>query len=191
MPKYFNSKIFWVSLTHLGRYMVGRISGSLARISNYHNGPHRGEGKKPAMVNAIVHQIGKIKQSWMAASEASDDSFRVRVKKIFGSLTSSSSQRPSSLQSTLWSLTDDEVERREWRRGDTGSSDRDEIPCSSSFDELIRDRRRSFRRELQHDLDDGEHESNTLRSRRMGTDGLDEWDIRSSIGLDRTLDNEV
>lgn len=112
------------------------------------------------------------------------------MKKIFGSLTSSSSQRPSSLQSTLWSLTDDEVERREWRRGDTGSSDRDEIPCSSSFDELIRDRRRSFRRELQHDLDDGEHESNTLRSRRMGTDGLDEWDIRSSIGLDRTLDNE-
>lgn len=125
----------------------------------------------------------------MATSDAMDDSFRVRVEKIFGPLTSSSPQS-SSLQSTLWSLTDDEVERREWRQGGAGTPDRDEIPCSSSFDDLKRDLRRTFRRELQRDLED-EEESNTLRGRGAGTDGEDEWDIRSSIGLDSTLDNEV
>ncbi|KAF2307412.1 hypothetical protein GH714_026967 [Hevea brasiliensis] len=130
----------------------------------------------------------------MAASETMDDSFRARVEKIFGSLTSSSLQQPSSLQSTLWSLTDYEVERREWRREDAVTHDRDEIPCSSAFDELKRDRWRAFRRELQCDLnddDDDDHdESNTLSSRGVGAYGVDEWDIRSSIGLDRTLDNE-
>ncbi|KDP23267.1 hypothetical protein JCGZ_23100 [Jatropha curcas] len=128
----------------------------------------------------------------MASSEAMDDSFRVRVEKIFGSLKSSS-QQPSSLQSTLWSLNDDEVEKREWRR-DAGASDRDDVPCSSSFNELKRDRKKNFRRALAEDLDeldgDDDEESNTLRRRRVGSDGVDEWDIRSSIGLDRTLDNE-
>ncbi|EEF50116.1 hypothetical protein RCOM_1438220 [Ricinus communis] len=102
---------------------------------------------------------------------ATDDSFRARVEKIFGFLTSSSSsssshsqhQPTSSLQSTLWSLTDDEVERRQWRRY-TDNSDRDEIPCSSSF----------------HDLKIG----------GVSLDDANAWNIRSSIGLDRTLDDE-
>ncbi|XP_065853940.1 uncharacterized protein [Euphorbia lathyris] len=126
-----------------------------------------------------------------------DDSFRLRVAKIFGSLAPSSSQQPSS----LWSLTDGEVQKREWKRGDTGTSDRDDMPCSSSFDELKKDRRRRFRRVREDDVDefdeeedddDDDEESNLSRRRGggMSGDGVDEWDIRSSIGLDRTLDNE-
>lgn len=131
-------------------------------------------------------------------AETMDDSFRVRVEKIFGSLTSSSSNQPrSSIRSTLWSLTDDEVERREWKRG-TGAaaSDREEIPCASLFDELKNDRRRRRRNhrrnELEDDLDDDEDEDDeSNRSRRGGEDDLEEWEIRSCIGLDPTLDNEV
>lgn len=98
-----------------------------------------------------------------------DDSFRVRVDKIFGSLAPSNSN--------TWSLSDDAVERREWRRDKDTSSARDETPCSSSFDEfLCKNRRRNFRLD-----DDGDE---PVRDR-------DEWEIRSSIGLDSTLDNEV
>lgn len=101
-----------------------------------------------------------------------DDSFRVRVEKIFGSLAPSNSN--------TWSLSDDAVERREWRRDKDTSSARDETPCSSSFDEFLRkDRRRNFR--LDDDGDDDGDER--VRDR-------DEWEIRSSIGLDSTLDNE-
>ncbi|CAK7336050.1 unnamed protein product [Dovyalis caffra] len=97
-----------------------------------------------------------------------DNTFRDRVDKIFGSLTSSSPSKPqpsSSLKSSLWSLTDDAVERKEWKRDTSSlaaSFDRDEIPCAS--------------------------ESN--RSRRGGEYDLEDWGIRSSIGLDPTLDNE-
>ncbi|KAM0047420.1 putative tumor suppressing sub-chromosomal transferable candidate 4 [Helianthus debilis subsp. tardiflorus] len=74
-----------------------------------------------------------------------DDGFKDRVDKVFGSISSSS---------TSWSLTDAQVQRREWRRDETQRDD-DRIPVfSSSFN------------------DD------------------DDLDIRSSIGLDPTLDNE-
>ncbi|KAJ4821880.1 hypothetical protein Tsubulata_018612 [Turnera subulata] len=143
-------------------------------------------------------------------AQAMDDSFRVRVEKIFGSLTaappSSDNQKAtSSLQSTLWSLSGDKVERREWRRDDSdpdaaaASRERDEMPCAASFDEMSRDRRRDKKRtnwskaELEDDLDDlddEEREEDDDDGRRVGDDCSDEWEIRSSIGLDRTLDNE-
>ncbi|XP_050223997.1 uncharacterized protein LOC126673779 [Mercurialis annua] len=115
----------------------------------------------------------------MASSPSSggataDDSFKERVEKIFGSLTSSSvssptQQRPpSSLQSALWSLSDDDVDRKKLKR-DTSNSDCDEVPSCSSF----------------NDPDDV---SNKV-AWREGMDA-DESDIRSSIGFDRTLDNE-
>ncbi|KAK9934265.1 hypothetical protein M0R45_021415 [Rubus argutus] len=61
-----------------------------------------------------------------------DDSFRLRADKVFGSLSASlsSSLQP---QSSPWSVADDEVERREWRRC-TDAPDRDKTPCSSSFE---------------------------------------------------------
>lgn len=80
-----------------------------------------------------------------------EESFRVRVKKIFGSLAPSAS--------APWSLTDDEVERRRWKLQDKDTSARDETPCSSSFYDF------------------------------SNKDG-NEWEIRSSIGLDNTLDHE-
>uniref|UniRef100_A0A5B7BPD6 Uncharacterized protein n=1 Tax=Davidia involucrata TaxID=16924 RepID=A0A5B7BPD6_DAVIN len=128
----------------------------------------------------------------MASSESTDDSFRARVDKVFGSLSSlsqSSSLRP------LWSLTDDEVEKREWKRDRDSSNRDDETPCSSSFDGLFT-KDRKIRRELEDDLeelfDDGQLGSGSSKPsfKRGDGDEKDEWEIRSSIGLDCTLDNE-
>lgn len=128
----------------------------------------------------------------MASSESMDDSFRVRVEKVFGSLAPSKSP---ALQSSPWSLTDDEVERREWRRG-TDTSDRDDTPCSSSFDEFFKKDEKASWRKLRRarqedldDLDDGDEQSD--RSFGGNEGDRDAWEIRSSIGLDPTLDREV
>lgn len=119
----------------------------------------------------------------MESSESVDDTFRARVEKVFGSLASSKS---STMKSSPWSLTDDEVERREWRR-DTDTRDRDDTPCSASFDECFKKDQRASRRKLRRELDDpnddGEEQADLSFS--------DEWEIRSSIGLDSTLDHEV
>ncbi|XP_043703513.1 uncharacterized protein LOC122653661 [Telopea speciosissima] len=128
-----------------------------------------------------------------------EDSFRVRVDRAFGSLAVSSSS-PSSMCS-VWSLTDDEVERKEWNRG-TDNLDREEIPCSSSFTGFFgKDRktsqkeskniRKEFRKDLE-DLDDGDEDEQRGSGQSADRDGhyQEEWEIRSSIGLDCTLDNE-
>lgn len=117
-----------------------------------------------------------------------DDSFKARVDKVFGSLASS---RSPTLQSSLWSITDNEVERKQWRRC-TDNNGRDEIPCSSSFDECLkRDRGVSRRRKFQGDVDDLDDEDGLGGPHGRGRGDENEWDIRSSIGLDRTLDYEV
>lgn len=113
-----------------------------------------------------------------------DESFKARLEKVFGSLASPRSSSVPSSSSSLWSISDGEVERREWRRCED-TSGRDETPCSSSFDEFLKKdrRRRGFEEDLEEDPDEiGERDE----------DGAgDEWGIRSSIGLDRTLDYEV
>lgn len=93
-----------------------------------------------------------------------EDNFSVRVDKVFGSLTSSS-------QRSLWSLTDEEVEKREWNR-ERGCVDREDNPCSSSFQGFFSTQNQRPKLPQNNDVDE------------------DEEDIRSSIGLDRTLDNE-
>ncbi|KAK9090006.1 hypothetical protein Sjap_023183 [Stephania japonica] len=121
-----------------------------------------------------------------------DDTFKARVDKIFGSL----SNTPQSSLRTLWSLTDEEVEKREWNR-ESSVPDRDENPCSSSFDGFLAKERRAssekksrgFRGGFEEDLSGGDNDDD-------GGDGgdeeeRDEWDVRASIGLDRTLDNEI
>ncbi|CAL5352024.1 unnamed protein product [Camellia sinensis] len=123
------------------------------------------------------------------SSDSMDNTFRARVQKIFGPFSSSSSSSSSSL-SPPWSVIDDEVEKREWRRPSSAKDD-DQTPISFSFDGLFT---RNTRR--QHDLQDindyddqlggGRHSSEYVKG-----DGRDEWEIRSSIGLDSTLDNEV
>ncbi|KAK6241785.1 hypothetical protein QQP08_008419 [Theobroma cacao] len=126
-----------------------------------------------------------------------DDSFNTRVDKIFGSLQSSQSSPLQQQRPPLWSVTDDEVERREWRRD--SAADREEVLCSSSFREFLQEERRYrsgrlSRKELEDDLDNDDDDeddgdSSQSRSRRIDGGG-DEWEIRSFIGMDSTLDNE-
>lgn len=128
-----------------------------------------------------------------------DEAFSERVKKTFGSLfaTLSPSPSPSSLSNPLWSLTDSQVPKKEWRR-DTDSS-RDSNPCSSSFDDFLsharknsRQNLRNYRKELQEDgLQDldvgGEEDEGEDVAEKVD---LNDWDVKSSIGLDSTLDHE-
>ncbi|KAL5552591.1 hypothetical protein UlMin_039992 [Ulmus minor] len=107
-----------------------------------------------------------------------EESFRARVDKVFGSLASS--------RSSLWSITDDEVQRKEWRRP-TDTSGRDETPCSSSFDDYVMKNRGGSRR---RNFDDEEQDEGFDGPNNPGQDDQDEWAIRSSIGMDRTLDYE-
>ncbi|KAE8686494.1 ARF GTPase-activating protein [Hibiscus syriacus] len=126
-----------------------------------------------------------------------DDSFKLRVQKVFGSLQSSHSSPQQQQRPPLWSLSDDEVERREWRR--ESAVDREDTLCSSSFDEFLKKERkyRSGRRKepedvLDNDDDDGDDDargSSQPRSRKIENHG-DELEIRSCIGMDSTLDNE-
>lgn len=133
-----------------------------------------------------------------------EDSFKGRVDKIFGSLSSSKSSQSPSI-APLWSLTDDEVERREWNRRKDNPDRDDETPCSSSFDGLfMKDRKvtakqsRNVRDKLEDPSDDEDEEDDDNEGKRFGSglskrgndDDEEEWDIRSSIGLDCTLDNE-
>ncbi|GAV72098.1 hypothetical protein CFOL_v3_15587, partial [Cephalotus follicularis] len=112
----------------------------------------------------------------MASPESSMD-FRSRVSKIFDSLGSTK----SALQQKPWSLTDDEIERREWRR-QIDTNGRDERPCSASFDHFVKEKRRSRnpKKGLDDDDDGGGNEEVSD----------DESLLRSAIGLDPTLDHE-
>lgn len=130
----------------------------------------------------------------MASSGSADEDFQSRVARIFGSLAFSRSSSsdlstpsaPASRQQSgsVWSLSDTEVEKREWKREQLASYDRDEMPCASSFNDLLRQQRISSTggKPLEGD-DDVEEVANE--------DFDDEWSIRASMGLDRTLDDEV
>ncbi|PSR84609.1 hypothetical protein CEY00_Acc32694 [Actinidia chinensis var. chinensis] len=105
-----------------------------------------------------------------------DDSFRARVQKAFGSL--SASQSP-------WSLADGEVEKREWNR--SRNQDDDVKPtCASSFNGGLEDELEDIDEENDDDDDDDDEDGGKYGD----GDDKDEWEIRSSIGRDCTLDNE-
>nr|VDD37288.1 unnamed protein product [Brassica oleracea] len=104
------------------------------------------------------------------------EDFQSRVERIFGSLafsrsassTTSTSSAPPLRQTqwgSVWSLSGAEVEKREWKREQLASYDREEMPCASSLDEILRQQRISST-----DRKEGEE---------------------ASMGLDRTLDDEV
>lgn len=130
-----------------------------------------------------------------------EDTFRVRVDKIFGSLTPSTAT-PSPSLSSLWSLTDDEIEKREWNR-DKESPEPE--PNSFRRQKSIKDSKDDDHRfELEKDIEDlddndvGEDDDDqtvagsSIRSSAKPDDyGDEEWEIKSSIGLDCTLDYEV
>lgn len=119
-----------------------------------------------------------------SSESTEEDSFRARVQKAFGSL--SSSQSP-------WSLTDDQIEKREWNRSSSGGStarNDDVTPCSSSFDGISFHRKDRKKRRVRSNLEDDGVEEDLDDAEDGGGDGGDDWEIRSSIGLDCTLDNE-
>jgi len=127
-----------------------------------------------------------------------EDSFSARVEKAFGSLSSSTvqTQQPSSSSSSissLWRLTDEEIERNQWIRDRKEDSPEIETQPQPYFNpERPHDmhfKSDEIERDLD-DLDDGEEESRA--SKLKPEDYTDEeWDIKKSIGLDCTLDYEV
>ncbi|KAL2932175.1 Protein TSSC4 [Bienertia sinuspersici] len=135
----------------------------------------------------------------MASSNSiKDEEFSERVKKTFGSLFSSMEPSPSSLSNPLWSLTGSQAQKKEWRR-DIDTS-RDSNPCSSSFDDFLSHARKNsrknlknYRNELQDDLKDlDEDDDDDVEDDDDGGQKVDvnDWDVKASIGLDSTLDNE-
>lgn len=124
------------------------------------------------------------------------------MDRIFGSLASSSSSSlsPCANLSSLWSLTDDEVEKREWNR-EKDIPETEVTSYSSNLDGLFAKKRSSvgFGKQLEQDLEDlddddfeGETRVRGSSSRPVKPDDYnhEEWEIRSSIGLDCALDNE-
>lgn len=132
-----------------------------------------------------------------------EDSFRVRVDRAFGSLplpTSSSS--PSSLAS-LWSLTHDEINPTPSNRTNHPEPEPEPEPQSEPkpylWSNAASSSSSSFGVQLEKDLEDfddeDEEEDGEARFRRGQSkpDDYDDeqWQIRSGIGLDCTLDYEV
>ncbi|ONK58623.1 uncharacterized protein A4U43_C09F14960 [Asparagus officinalis] len=135
------------------------------------------------------------------------ESFEDRVKRLFGSKLFDAVPK-SSFPSSSWSVAVGEVERREWNRDKGEDEDRERDPCSSAFYDkdgcLFKSRRskRDKQREFEGDLDDfdddeggggGEGEEERERERERtgeGDEEREEREIRSSVGLDPTLDHE-
>ncbi|XP_058092935.1 uncharacterized protein LOC131239309 [Magnolia sinica] len=127
-----------------------------------------------------------------------EDSFKARVDKVFGSLLGSlPSKSPSP-----WTLTDAEIERKEWIREKGGSSspDREDVPCSSAFDGFFSNEKkrnsnflRNSKKRFEDDLDDFDNDDEEGDD-STAQDGRDyereDWEIRNSVGLDSTLDHE-
>ncbi|KAF8052656.1 hypothetical protein N665_1523s0011 [Sinapis alba] len=100
-----------------------------------------------------------------------EESFRVRIDKVFGSLSSSSAA--SSLNS-LWCLADDEIDRNE-----------------RSGEKVVPEPQPSFAENDPEDLSGGDGDEGTSTVSQKPNDYNDEeWEIKSSIGMDTTLDME-
>ncbi|XVF13831.1 hypothetical protein REPUB_Repub09cG0002200 [Reevesia pubescens] len=128
-----------------------------------------------------------------------EDSFNVRVDKVFGSLASSSSSSSSSPNpksqslSSLWSLTDEEIEKREWNRDKEEEEEKEEGLFHNFPHKKEKNKAINFRTELEKDLDDlDEDESGASSSKAAKPEDYndEEWEIKSSIGRDCTLDYE-
>ncbi|KAM5582134.1 hypothetical protein ABKV19_011040 [Rosa sericea] len=129
-----------------------------------------------------------------------EESFSVRVGKTFDILAGSSpSATATAPSSSLWSLTGEEIEKREWNR-DKGSPEPQLRPCNSNSNS----KNDFFGNELEKDLldldddDDVEEEEEdevveeqSAKPKPMPDDYNEEqWQIKTCIGLDCTLDHE-
>lgn len=112
-----------------------------------------------------------------------EDSFNVRVNKVFGSLPAPEAS------SSLWCLTDEEIEKREWNRDKGSPVDNDQPkPYPENLDAFAN--LSGAGSTSQEDLDDDDDTDDKGLAQRDG-ESADVWDVRTSIGKDCTLDNEV
>ncbi|PRQ54350.1 hypothetical protein RchiOBHm_Chr2g0176501 [Rosa chinensis] len=136
-----------------------------------------------------------------------EESFSVRVSKTFDILDGSSpSATASAPSSSLWSLTGEEIEKREWNR-DKGSPEPQPRPCnpdSNSKDDFFGNELEKDLLDLDDDDDDDveeeEEEDEVVeeqsakpkpKPKPMPDDYNEEqWQIKTCIGLDCTLDHE-
>lgn len=132
-----------------------------------------------------------------------EDSFRVRVDKVFGNL---GTDTPSSVgvSPALWSLTDEEIERREWNRNKEVPEEGESRPSvvltdlESDLKELsnIEEEDEEEEEEEEEDEEEGEEIDGAKRRRNNNGGGCDSsvveyLDVQSNIGRDCTLDYEV
>ncbi|CAH8271024.1 unnamed protein product [Arabidopsis lyrata] len=97
-----------------------------------------------------------------------DESFRVRIDKVFGSLASSSAS--SAPVSSLWCLAEDEIDNNQ-RSGEK------EISKSEQENEV-------------EDLSVNEEKGKCSELQKPSDYDDEEWEIKNSIGMDSTLDME-
>nr|GEW94991.1 hypothetical protein [Tanacetum cinerariifolium] len=137
-----------------------------------------------------------------------EDSFKVRIDKTFGTL--STQQQSSLTSSSLWSLTDEEIQHSKWIPSKPKPPNDDDNhllkkpkkpfspflqslidqPSSSASDDLQADIQ-----ELDFDEDDEDDDGDNRKKMEMGfvkpeDHNNEEWGIRASVGCDCTLDNE-
>ncbi|KAJ6846168.1 RNA-binding protein 25-like [Iris pallida] len=125
-----------------------------------------------------------------------EESFEFRVKRLFGSKlfeTVPSNSFPTS----SWSVAGGEVERREWNRERGGAADdREDAPTSAAFYEddgclARRSRRKKSAADRKREFEGAEEEDDDAEEEEEEERGVDEEkEIRDSVGLDPTLDNE-
>lgn len=106
-----------------------------------------------------------------------EDSFRVRAERAFGSL-------PIPSSASLWSLSEEEI-KPEPKPKPKPDSEPKPYPTSSSSSSS------GFKVELKNELDDEEEDENAAGPSKPSDYNDEQWEIRSSIGLDCTLDFEV
>lgn len=120
----------------------------------------------------------------------------MRAEKLFGSHLFQTVPN-SSFPISSWSVTDGEVEKKEWNRERGVDPDREDTPCASAYyneDGCLKKknrRRRGKRLEVDDDDQDDDDEEEEEEEGRMNGYEEEERDIKNSIGLDSTLDREV
>lgn len=126
----------------------------------------------------------------MASSQEPDDDFGVRVQKVFGSLN----PIHSSDSTSLWTVSDTEVEKRDHNRdGKKGTVEDvdDDVVLGSKDRKGLEAESEGGRMEADDVVDDRTDGGVFGGVDNAGSGDGEEWDIRSSIGMDRTLDDEV
>lgn len=133
-----------------------------------------------------------------------EDSFRVRVDKVFGTLGGGTASSVG-VSPSLWCLTDEEIERREWNRNKEVPGEEDDrgesrpsvvlADLESDLNELSDDKE-DEKEEEEGEEDEGEEIDGAKRRRKIngggGESSVDEYlDVQSNIGRDCTLDFEV